>query len=325
MGGAGPNRHGRREPAYGGRVLGVLEGFGVIGAIIATGFALGHFGFLDMRDQQTLARVAFWVATPALLVTLLADADLAVVFGSTFVPQVAGIGIIAMVTAIIWRLAYRADVPTATIAVLDTTFINSVNLGIPVAMYALGDAAAVIPMLVIQALLQPISLAVLDVSTSLGERSVLTSLLRPLVNPLNVATAIGILLSATGWELPRVIEEPVRLVGGISVPAMLLAYGLSLRLGPRPGSDGGFGPTLVASALKLIGLPAVVIGIGAGLLGLRGHDLLTIAVVAALPTAQNIFIQASAYNRGVVLSRDTIFATTVLSVPVILVITALLA
>ena len=52
---------------------------------------------------------------------------------------------------------------------------------------------------------------------------------------------------------------------------------------------------------------------------------LAVAVVAALPTAQNIFIQAAAYNRAVVLSRDTIFVTTVLSVPVVLALTALLA
>lgn len=145
------------------------------------------------------------------------------------------------------------------------------------------------------------------------------------MNPLNVGTAIGVLLAVTGWQLPTVLAEPIRLVGGISVPAMLLAYGLSLRLGPRPGSDGGFGPTIVASTLKLVGLPLVATLVAAGPMGLRGHELLSVAVVAALPTAQNIFIQASAYGRGEVLSRDTIFATTVLSVPVVLVITALLA
>lgn len=321
---SGPGGPGR--VAYGGPVLGVLEGFGIITAVIAVGFLLGHFGFLSLRDQATLSKVAFWVATPALLITMLAEADLGSVFGARFVAPLVGMGAVALVAVAIWRFAYRTDVPTATIAALDATFINSVNLGIPVALFALGDAAAVLPMLMVQSLIfQPIAFAVLDVSTSLGERSLLRSLLRPLINPLNVGTAFGVLLAVTGWDLPQVVGEPIRLVGGISVPAMLLAYGLSLRLGPRPGSDGGFGPTVVASVLKLVALPAVVIAVGAGPLGLRGHDLLAVAVVAALPTAQNIFIQAAAYNRAVVLSRDTIFVTTVLSVPVVLALTALLA
>jgi malonate transporter and related proteins len=48
-------------------------------------------------------------------------------------------------------------------------------------------------------------------------------------------------------------------------------------------------------------------------------------VIAALPTAQNIFTFALRYDRGVILARDMIFVTTLLSVPVILIITWLLA
>ena len=52
---------------------------------------------------------------------------------------------------------------------------------------------------------------------------------------------------------------------------------------------------------------------------------LAVTVLAALPTAQNIFVHANRYGRGVVLARDAIFATTVLAVPAMFVITALLA
>ena len=53
--------------------------------------------------------------------------------------------------------------------------------------------------------------------------------------------------------------------------------------------------------------------------------MLGVVIVAALPTAQNIFIHASRYGRAVVLARDTIFVTTLLSVPTLFVIAALLA
>ena len=47
-------------------------------------------------------------------------------------------------------------------------------------------------------------------------------------------------------------------------------------------------------------------------------------MVAALPTARNIFVYATRYNRSTTLARDSIFVTTALSVPVLLTITALL-
>jgi predicted permease len=47
-------------------------------------------------------------------------------------------------------------------------------------------------------------------------------------------------------------------------------------------------------------------------------------VTSALPTAQNVFVYASAYGRGTVLARDVILLSTVLSVPVLVGIAVLL-
>ena len=48
-------------------------------------------------------------------------------------------------------------------------------------------------------------------------------------------------------------------------------------------------------------------------------------MIGALPTAQNVFTHAVRYDRGVILARDTIFITTLLSVPVLILIAACLA
>ena len=50
-----------------------------------------------------------------------------------------------------------------------------------------------------------------------------------------------------------------------------------------------------------------------------------VLIICRLPTAQNVFTIAMRYDRGVIMSRDTIFVATPLSVPVILIITWLLA
>ncbi len=47
-------------------------------------------------------------------------------------------------------------------------------------------------------------------------------------------------------------------------------------------------------------------------------------MTSALPTAQNVFVFASAYDRGTSLARDVILLSTVLSVPVLVGIAVLL-
>jgi malonate transporter len=47
-------------------------------------------------------------------------------------------------------------------------------------------------------------------------------------------------------------------------------------------------------------------------------------VLAGLPTAQNVFVYAQRYERGVTLARDTVLITTVGSVPVLVLVALLL-
>ena len=57
-------------------------------------------------------------------------------------------------------------------------------------------------------------------------------------------------------------------------------------------------------------------------LGLTGRSLLAVVAVSALPTAQNVLVYALQYRRGQALARDAGLITTLLAVPVLLVITA---
>ena len=58
--------------------------------------------------------------------------------------------------------------------------------------------------------------------------------------------------------------------------------------------------------------------------GLDDHDVLVITVLAALPTAQNVFNYAQRFDVGETIARDTVFLTTLGCVPVLLLITVLL-
>ena len=89
-------------------------------------------------------------------------------------------------------------------------------------------------------------------------------------------------------------------------------------------TGGPIAELVVVCSLKLLVQPVLAYLVARWLFDLSGRALLAATVVAALPTAQNIFVYASRYNRSTTLARDSIFVTTALSVPVLLTITALL-
>lgn len=81
---------------------------------------------------------------------------------------------------------------------------------------------------------------------------------------------------------------------------------------------------LLAVALKSVGQPVVAWGLAVGVFGLRGEQLLDVVVTSALPAAQNLFTYASSYRVGETLAREAILVSTLLSVPVLVVVAAVL-
>ncbi|MDF9715150.1 AEC family transporter [Nocardioides sp. ChNu-99] len=295
----------------------VLEGFATIGVLILVGVLLAHLGVIDLPGQRALSLLAFYVASPALLITVLEDADIGAVLSSTLVASAAAVVVTATVYVLVARLVLHRDLAHTVVGSLCSAYVNAGNLGIPIAAYVLGDAALVAPVLLLQLLvLQPLALTVMDVAVAEQRLSVWRILSRPLRTPLTVGSVIGLVLAGTDVELPRAVHDPLELLAAMAVPSMLLAYGVYLRLGPRPGLNDA-PELLLITALKLGVQPVVAWAVGRFVLGLDDTALLAVTVISALPTAQNVFVHATRYDRGVVLARDAVFLTTVLSVPVV--------
>ena len=309
----------------------VLAGFATIAVVIGVGFLLAHTRILDVDSQGMLARLAFYVASPALMVTVLGRTDVSQLFSANLVASLGSVLVTATVAVLLARLAWRRTASDTVIATFSASYVNAGNLGLPIAAYVLGDVSLIAPMLLAQLMvLQPLGLAVLDSTVHVVDpaqsrgRRLLGRLGQPLRNPLMLGSLAGLLLSVTGLSLPRVVLDPLTLIGGMAVPAMLIAYGISLRRGPRPGAGEPAVQIGTIVALKLVLQPCVAYLIGRFAVGLDGLDLLAVTVVAALPTAQNVFTHAVRYRRAEILARDSIFISTLLSVPVLLVIAGVL-
>lgn len=308
-------------------MLGVLTGFTVVWIIILVGYLIGRLGVLGDNAQTVLSRLAFFVASPALLLVTMSDADLHTVFSLPLLVASVSAFITAGVFMLCTRWWLRRPLPELLISAMSSSLVNGANLGLPIAVYVLGDAAYIAPVLIFQmAIFTPIFLMLLDSATSGRRTSLRTFLGQVARNPIIIGTLVGLVLAATGLQLPVIILEPVTLIGGAAVPAMLLAFGISLvgsRLLQRDG--GRRADVVLASAFKLVLQPLLAYLLARFVLGMDGHLLFAVVVTAALPTAQNVFVAANRYEQGVLVAKDTVLLTTLVSLPVLVGIAALLA
>ena len=268
-------------------------------------------------SSPLLAGVA---ATPALLFDILLDTDPREVLSGNFVV----ISLSAIIAGVLGFLILRArgrDPADSIIGMLASSYANAGNLGIPLAVYILDDAAVVVPVILFQvALYAPISLTALDVVSSEGETKVVRNIALAFRSPMLLAAIVGMVIAFAGLDLPVFVTEPVGILAGAAVPAALLVFGMSM-VGSRVRLSGD---VMIAVVLKNIIHPLVAGLLAHFLFGMTGYALFVLVVLGALPTAQNVLTYALRFRTNLTLARDTGVVSTIVSFPVLALVTVLL-
>lgn len=304
-------------------MTGVLTGFAVVALAVAVGYVLGRTELLGSGAPYVLSRLTFFVLSPFLLFVILAGADVRTLF-SALLP-VSALTAIAMfaVFALCAALFLRRGLGETVVGAFSSGYVNANNIGIPLSLYILGDAAYSAPVVLFQLLVfMPITLALLDAATA-GARSWRRIAAQTLRNPMLWGAALGVLVALTGVELPPIVLDPLSLLADACIPVMLIAYGMSLHGQRVLTAVGRRADVLLASGLKLLLMPLVAWLIATAF-ALPAEQVRIVVVLAALPTAQNAFVFAQRYRIGEIIARDTIFVTTLGCLPVLFLAAALL-
>jgi malonate transporter len=323
-----------------GVMLDVLSGFLIVVIIIALGYLVGRKKLLGPSAVYTLNMFVFYLATPALLINFLSSADLGDVFGENLAVVILSSFLAGAVGYLGYRHLARRPVPDSLVTLLACSYCNGSNLGIPIATHVLDDPTASLPVIIFQtAFYGPAVVLLLDVTTRRRDAGThaapsLGPLLRELVlgvvrNPLIIAAVCGIILAlvhhANGFTLPSLIGEPVAMLSGAAVPAALVAFGMSMAEVTVLDRDTSPRRSVwAASLVKTVVHPLIAYALARLLFDAHGAALLAFVVVAALPTAQNVFTYASRFGVNTVLARDSGVISTLLSIPSIAVISLLL-
>lgn len=310
----------------------VLTALGTLGVVVLAGFVLARTRVLGEGATTALARVVFTIAIPALLLVTVDRADLHVLLSRTaLVTWLSTLGLVVVV-AVVVRGWWRRRAGEATITTLAASYVNAVHVGLPLAVFLFDDPVVVVPTMLLQLLvLAPAAFVVLDADAAAAEgrrrrpaQAVRDTARRTVRNPIIVATVLGLVLAALPWSPPDPLLGPFELVGATAAPLALLVFGATLAEPRTPGGGAPRRDLWFAVVVKSVVHPAVAALVGLAL-RLDRAGLLVVATMAALPTAQNVLVYAIRYERGRALARDVGLWSTLLLLPALLVISAVLA
>ncbi|AEI10025.1 putative membrane protein [Corynebacterium resistens DSM 45100] len=309
----------------------VLTGFAVVIAIIALGFAVGRFRVLGPNAVYTLNMFVFWIALPATLIHFMSNTNVSELFGA----NLAVVALSTLAAGAIGFIGYRIIAQRGTsdslVAMLACSYCNGSNLGIPLATHLLDNPSLTLPVILFQVgFYGPISVLLLDLNSGHRSQSLLRDLTLTVVkNPLIIGAGVGITLSLAksrvGFELPSVAAEPIEIIANATVAVALIAFGMSmaevrvLQRGHSPRRS-----VLAASLVKTVVHPAIALGLGLFIFDAHGELLLAMALLAGLPTGQNVFTYAQRFGVNKVLARDTAVISTTMAIPCMAIIMVLL-
>jgi len=256
-------------------------------AIVFPIFAIVLVGFLYGRrhapDMAAANRLNLDVFTPALVFSVLAGKDFALEeYGALAV----GAGLVVFGSGLVaWPLGRLLGFKARTF-VPPMMFTNSGNMGLPLALFAFGDAA--LPAAVVLFLVENI------LHFSVGN-AILEGRAHPLVllrMPMLQAALAGLAVSLADWSLPIPLARAVDLLGQVSIPLMLFALGVRMT-----GVDLHDWRIGLAGAL-ICPLSGLLIALAVGLvLGLEGMQKAQLLVFGALPPAVLNYMLAEQFNQ----------------------------
>ncbi len=220
----------------------------------------------------------------------------------------------------LWGTLRRADPATNATNIITSSVANQGNMGLPMATLAFGEAGLQVAVLVFVTgvvLWSSAGIALGSLASGTGSRR--RAMTAPFRYPSIYAAALGALVNITNVDLPVVIRESTRTLGDAAIPCMLVILGLQFH---RPRLDELADP-LATSVNRLVIGPLVAWPLTAAF-GLRGVVADTSVMMAGMPTAVMTTILAVELGGKAPLAVRTVIVTTLLSIPSLTVLIALL-
>lgn len=272
--------------------------------VMFIGYLYGRYSDTDLRS---ISNFSMKVLSPALIFSFLVRNELT--SDELFQIVVAVLLFTAILTGIIITLVRLIGMKVfVTPILLATVFPNTGNYGLPVLLFAYGHQAFSIGVVIV--VLNFILMYSLGVYfASLQGSSWRIALYNVIRLPTTYATICALVVNLLDISLPNFIYNPLRMMGEAMIPVVLLILGIQLA---HSKIRGVIGPTVVASLLRLIASPMVMLGV-VYFLGIGGLMAKVLIIQHSMPTAVIMTMISAEYKTYPYLVANATFLSTLFS------------
>lgn len=275
-----------------------------LAAIILPVLAVPAIGFIWARsgnsfDNRFVTQLVTNIGTPALaadaLTRIRVETGALVQMAGLTAICFAGFLLLGLIVLKVMKLPNHSYLPALM-------FPNTGNMGLPLALFAFGDEG--LAFAVVYFAISITSQFTIGMTLASGSFS-LSRLLRM---PLIYAIVFALIVLSFGWQLPAYIGNTLQLLGGVTIPLMLLALGVSLaqlRVTRLPRN-------LFLSIIRLGGGAAIGFAVG-HFVGASELATGVLMIQSAMPVAVFNYLFAQYYNREPADVASMVVITTALS------------
>jgi predicted permease len=279
-----------------------------VASAVAPVFLIALIGFAWTRhgwnyDVEFVTRLSMTLSTPCLIFMALVRSNVD--------PRLLGDTVLATLVAYllvggaIWGLVRALDLDLATYWA-PLTFGNTGNLGLPIALFAFGQAGFDFAVVIFAVM------AILSFTFGVWVVAGGGSPTRAFREPLVWGTIAGSVFLLLDWSVPAWIGATLDLIGQMAIPLMLITLGVAIsRLQPR-----ALGRAFWLCLIKLGVCVAIPLGVGLGF-GLPKLTLGVLVLQVATPVAVTSYMLAAKYDARPDEVAGLVVVSTLVSVPAI--------
>ncbi len=281
--------------------------------VMVLGYVLKQIGMFPDAFWSGADKYVFKVALPVMLFCDIAETDLYTDFRLDFVLYCAGVTVVMFLG--IWALsaklmpdkgmvgAFTQGAARSSVAVLGVAFVEN--------MY--GDAGLT-PLMIVAAvpLFNIFSVVILTFSARGGAHdrtAIRTACVNIAKNPIILGIVAGLPFSLLHITIPAIPAKALENVAESATPLALLVAGAGFE-GTKALAK--LRPTVAATAIKLVILPAVFLPLAVQL-GFSGAEMVAVLIMLGSPTTVTSYIMAKNMDNDAQLSSSIVVLTTLVS------------
>lgn len=289
----------------------------ILQAVIAPVFIVIAAGFLLHKlvsvETTSVSNIILNIFTPCLVFTSIVNSS----FASKEWWQIsltAAVSIL-MLVVLSWMIgrALHLSKELAATFVLTTSFVNAGNYGLPLSLFAFGEAGlalAVIFFVVSSVLMFTVGVFVASQGKHSLKQSINNIIRLPLIYAISAAAAVKI----SGSSVPKPILQGLGLMSQAAIPCMLVVLGIELAQSKfQQSSREDWKFLSLTSVIKLL-LPILVVAMISQAIGLAGLARNVALVQASMPTAVFIVILTLKYGGNSRFATNAVLISTLASV-----------